>query len=83
MDEIKNKIISKIKLKFKKKITNNIYQQRDMIIADISQILTQAIKEGKIKSFEKVKVIIKDDKIKITSNVWPFFGGQFKLDIII
>jgi len=84
-DNVKKRIINKIKTKFSKPMTAVSYQYRDMIIADISQILNEAIEINEIKSFERIRVILSDNnnKINITGTVWPFFGGKIDLNIDI
>jgi len=65
--DIKVNIKNKIQIKYKNK---DLISSQEMILADISHILSKAMKNGKIKSFEKVKIFIKNNNIRITSNIW-------------
>ena len=78
ISDLKPQIIEIIQKKWKKTTIQNC---ATLIAADVSHVLAKAQQSKNIKTFEGVRVLIKDGKAKIKATIWPnIVYSKIKLD---
>ena len=65
--------------KYKRKISDDVYQEANMIKADIAHILNDGIQKQQIKTYEQLKVGIDNNIITVNATIWlPNTFSQIK-----
>ena len=70
LGSIQEQIRQVIIKKYTRKMTNDIYQEANMIKADIAHIMNDGIQKRLIKTYEQLKVNIDNNVVIINAIIW-------------